>query len=93
MFVVLRNEFVDRRETLQIVHEIQMKKLQENYSERIRDAEQWPDRLQSELNREREQHRIELIELERRLKENFAAVRNRISLIFRFFIFRLGIKY
>ena len=51
-----------------------MKKLRESYAIKLREAEQWPDRLQSELKHEREQHRTQLNELERRLKENFTAV-------------------
>jgi hypothetical protein len=51
-----------------------MKKLHDSYSIKLREAEQWPDRLQSELNREREQHRIQINELERRLKESFLTV-------------------
>lgn len=41
---------------------------------KLREAEQWPDRLQSELTREREQHQIQINELERHLRENFLAV-------------------
>jgi hypothetical protein len=41
---------------------------------KLREAEQWPDRLQMELKQEREQHRIQMIELENRLKENFTTV-------------------
>ena len=53
---------------------IQIKKLHDIYSIKLREAEQWPDRLQSELNREREQHRIQMNEFERRLKESFLTV-------------------
>lgn len=53
-----------------------MKKLHETYAQQLREAEQWPDRLQKELNREREQHRLQLHELEQRLTENFNAVRS-----------------
>ncbi len=67
-------ELTKQKETLNITHDIQIKKLQDSYIIKLRDAEQWPDRLQKELNHEREQHRIQMIELERRLKENFAAV-------------------
>jgi hypothetical protein len=67
-------ELTKQRETLNITHDIQMKKLHDSYSIKLREAEQWPDRLQSELNREREQHRIQINELERRLKESFLTV-------------------
>ena len=67
-------ELTKQKETMNITHDIQMKKLQENYSIKLREAEQWPDRLQMELKREREQHRIQMDELEHRLKENFTAV-------------------
>ena len=67
-------ELTKQRETLHITHDIQLKKLHDTYSTKLREAEQWPDRLQSELNREREQHRIQLDELERRLKESFTTV-------------------
>ena len=62
------------RETLHITHDIQMKKLHDTYSVQLQHAEQWPDRLQTELTRERDHHRSQLDELERRLKESFAAV-------------------
>jgi hypothetical protein len=51
-----------------------MKKLRDSNSIKLRDAEQWPDRLQSELNREREQHKIQINEFEHRLKESFITV-------------------
>ena len=51
-----------------------MKKLHDNYAIKLREAEQWPDRLQSELKHEREQHRLQMGELERRLKENLTTV-------------------
>jgi hypothetical protein len=59
---------------MNITHDIQMKKLQDSYSMKLREAEQWPDRLQMELKHEREQNRIQMIELEHRLKENFNTV-------------------
>jgi exonuclease VII large subunit len=67
-------ELNKQRETLHITHDIQLKKLHDTYSNKLRDAEQWPDRLQSDLNREREQHRTQMNELERRLKESFITV-------------------
>lgn len=59
---------------MNITHDIQIKKIHDSYSIKLRDAEQWPDRLQTELNHQREQHRIQMIELERRLKDNFTTV-------------------
>ena len=59
---------------MHITHDIQTKKLHDTYSVQLQQAEQWPDRLQTELTREREHHRIQLEELERRLKEGFSAV-------------------
>ena len=73
----LHNENIElnkQKETLHITHDIQIKKLHDNYSNKLREAEQWPDRLQAELNHERQQHQKQIIELERRLKENFTAV-------------------
>ena len=67
-------ELTKQRETLNITHDVQIKKLHDTYSIKLREAEQWPDRLQSELNREREKHRIQLNELEQRLNENFLTV-------------------
>ncbi|CAF2796492.1 unnamed protein product [Rotaria sp. Silwood2] len=70
----LHNENIElkkQRETLNITHDIQMKKLHDTYSIKLREAEQWPDRLQTELSREREHHRIQIHELEQSLKENF----------------------
>ncbi len=67
-------ELTKQRETLNITHDIQMKKIHDTYAMKLREAEQWPDRLQSELNREREQHRIQINELERQLKESFLMV-------------------
>jgi hypothetical protein len=67
-------ELIKQRETLNITHDVHMKKLHDTYGIKLREAEQWPDRLQSELNREREQHRIQMNELERRLKESFLTV-------------------
>ncbi|UJR35192.1 hypothetical protein I4U23_027959 [Adineta vaga] len=64
-------ELTKQKETTHITHDIQMKKLHDNYAIKLREAEQWPDRLQAELKHEREQHRIQINELERRLKENF----------------------
>ncbi|CAF0717704.1 unnamed protein product [Adineta steineri] len=66
-------ELTKQKETLCITHDLQIKKLHGNYATKLREAEQWPDRLQTELKHEREQHRIQMIELERRLKENFSA--------------------
>ncbi len=59
---------------MNITHDVHMKKLHDTYGIKLREAEQWPDRLQSELNHEREQHRIQMNELERRLKESFLTV-------------------
>lgn len=67
-------ELNKQRQTTSISHEIQMKKLHETYAIKLREAEQWPDRLQTELNQQRDQHQIEITELERRLRENFLAV-------------------
>jgi 2-succinyl-5-enolpyruvyl-6-hydroxy-3-cyclohexene-1-carboxylate synthase len=76
-----------------ITHDIQMKKLQDQYSMKLREAEQWPDRLQTELKHEREQHRIQMIELEHRLKENFNTVRKLYSSKSNERKLFLGIKY
>jgi exonuclease VII large subunit len=73
----LHNENIElnkQKETLHITHDIQMKKLHDNYSMKLREAEQWPDRLQAELNHERQQHQKQINELEHRLKENFVTV-------------------
>jgi len=67
-------ELTKQKETTTIAHDIQLKKLHDNYSVKLREAEQWPDRLQFELNQQHEQHRTQINELERRLKENFLAV-------------------
>ncbi|CAF3575245.1 unnamed protein product [Rotaria socialis] len=64
-------ELRKQRETLEITHDIQIKKLHDSYSIKLHDAEKWPDHLQTELNREREQHRIQMHELEQRLTESF----------------------
>lgn len=74
-------ELKKQKETLNIAHDIQMKKIHDSYSVKLREAEQWPDRLQTALNHEREQHRIQMLELERRLKESFINVNNDISII------------
>ncbi|CAF2941831.1 unnamed protein product [Rotaria sp. Silwood2] len=65
-------ELTKQRETLNITHDIQIKKLHDTYATKLHEAEQWPDRLQTELNHHREQNRIQMMELERQLKENFA---------------------
>lgn len=67
-------ELTKQKETLNITHDIQIKKLHDNYAIKLREIEQWPDRLQSELNHEREQHHLQMTQLERQLKENFAIV-------------------
>lgn len=67
-------ELTKQRETLDITHDIQIKKIHDTYAAKLHEAEKWPDRLQTELNQQREQHRIQMIELERRLKENFTIV-------------------
>lgn len=67
-------ELTKQKDVLIITHDLQMKKLQENYSNKLREAEQWPDRLQTELKHQREQHRLQMIELEQRLTENFTTV-------------------
>ncbi|CAF0992035.1 unnamed protein product [Rotaria sordida] len=64
-------ELTKQRETLNITHDIQIKKVHDTYAIKLHEAEQWPDRLQTELNHQREQHRIQMIELERQLKKNF----------------------
>ncbi|CAF1156456.1 unnamed protein product [Adineta ricciae] len=50
-------ELTKQKETTYITHDIQVKKLRESYAVKLREAEQWPDRLQSELKHEREQQR------------------------------------
>ncbi|UJR10636.1 hypothetical protein I4U23_014832 [Adineta vaga] len=75
----LQNENIElakQRETLYITHDIQMKKLHDSYATKLREAEQWPDRLQSELKHEREQHRTQINDLERRLKESLVTELN-----------------
>ncbi|CAF4143162.1 unnamed protein product [Rotaria magnacalcarata] len=67
-------ELTKQRETLDITHDIQIKKIHDGYAKRLHEAEQWPDRLQTELNHQREQHRIQTIDFERQLRENFAIV-------------------
>jgi hypothetical protein len=74
-------ELNQQRQTTQIKHEIQMKKLHDQYAKQLHDAEQWPDRLQTELTRERESHRLQIIDVETRLKQNFLLVSERILLI------------
>ncbi|CAF1253041.1 unnamed protein product [Adineta ricciae] len=71
----LQNENIEltkQRETLHITHDVQMKKVHENHAAKLREAEQWPDRLQADLKCEREQHRAQMNDLERRMKEAFA---------------------
>ena len=73
----LQNENIEltkQRETLHITHDVQMKKVHENHAAKLREAEQWPDRLQADLKNEREQHRAQMNDLERRMKEAFATV-------------------
>ena len=73
----LHNENIElkkQKETMHIAQNVQIKKLHDQYAKQLYDAEQWPDRLQSELNREREQHQSQMTDLERRLKENFLTV-------------------
>jgi len=73
----LRQENIElnkQRETLIITHDVQLKKLDDSYSTKLHEAEQWPDRLQKELNHEREQHRLAKNELERQLRESFRTV-------------------
>lgn len=70
-------ELTKQKDVLIITHDLQMKKLQDNYSSKLREAEQWPDRLQTELQHQREQHRIQMIELEKRLTDNFTTVINK----------------
>lgn len=67
-------ELNKQRETVHITHDLQMKKLRDQYGKQFKEAEQWPDRLQAELTREREQHRMQMMDLERRLKESFFTV-------------------
>lgn len=67
-------ELIKQRETTHITHDVQIKKLHDSYAMKLREAEKWPDRLQSELTREREQHQIQINEIERRLRENYLAV-------------------
>lgn len=70
-------ELTKQKDTLIITHDIQMKKLHETYSNKLREAEHWPDRLQTELKQQREQHRQQLIELEQRLTNNFTTVKSK----------------
>ena len=72
-----------------------MKKLHETYSNKLREAEHWPDRLQTELKQQREQHRQQLIELEQRLTANFTTVKSKIFFFFSrsSFLFLQGIEY
>lgn len=70
-----------------------MKKLHDSYSNKLREVEHWPDRLQTELKQQREQHRQQLIELEQRLTNNFTTVNPQTLSFLRSYFFSPGIEY
>jgi hypothetical protein len=57
-----------------LAHQCQITQLKDNFKEKLKSNEDWPKRVEEELNKERAKHLNEIETLETRLKENFQIV-------------------
>jgi len=57
-----------------LAHQCQMTQLKDNFKEKLKSNDDWPKRVEDELNKERAKHLSEMDTLETRLKENFQIV-------------------
>ena len=67
------------REAMSLAHQCQITQLKDNFKEKLKSNEDWPKRVEEELNKERAKHLNEMETFETRLKENF-------HIVFRFFL-------
>ena len=54
-----------------LAHQCQITQLKDTFKEKLRNAEDWPEKLAAELNKERDKHNNEMRRLESELSENF----------------------
>jgi hypothetical protein len=57
-----------------LAHQCQITQLKDNFKEKLRHNDEWPEKLAFELNKERERHNQEITKLETSLQENFKMV-------------------
>lgn len=57
-----------------LAHQCQITQLKDNFKEKLRHNDEWPEKLAFELNKERERHNQEITKLETFLQENFKMV-------------------
>ena len=54
-----------------LAHQCQITQLKDTFKEKLRNADDWPEKLAAELNKERDRHNNEMRRLESELSENF----------------------
>ena len=57
-----------------LAHQCQITQLKDSFKEKLRQNSDWPDKLATELAKEREKFSAEMEKLENSLKENFKMV-------------------
>jgi hypothetical protein len=62
------------RNAITLAHQCQITQLKDNFKEKYRLNEEWPEKLANELNKEREKSKQELLRQEAKLQENFKMV-------------------
>ncbi len=62
------------RKSMTLAHQCQITQLKDTFKEKMRSIEDWPDKLNSELSKEREKHNQEMKKLEHELNQNFRMV-------------------
>ncbi len=74
----LNNKFVLIlfRKSLTLAHQCQITQLKDTFKEKLRNVEDWPEKLNAELQKEREKHNHEIKKLEADLNTNFRMVLN-----------------
>jgi chromosome segregation ATPase len=65
------NNISSEREQMTIAHQCQIMQLKESFKERYRTNEDWQEKLNADLAKNREKHDADLRRLEASLKENF----------------------
>jgi len=68
------NQFNLFRNAITLAHQCQITQLKDNFKEKYRLNEEWPEKLANELNKEREKSKQELLRQEAKLQENFKMV-------------------
>jgi septum formation inhibitor MinC len=58
-----------------IAHQCQMSQLKDNFKEKLKSSEDWPNKLNIELEKEQQKHKKQLNDIEKNLLDNFRIVR------------------